>query len=71
MLGAVGRALGPKPREYLIAGNGFNPAAFQIFIAPVERLLREGQLIEKFSDNVLDKLVTPASGLSRHPLQLR
>jgi hypothetical protein len=71
MLGAAGRALRPEPREYFIARDGFNTAAFQIVVAPIEGLPREGEVFKEICHHVFHELVTPASRVSRHPLKLR
>jgi hypothetical protein len=71
VLGAAGRALGPEPREYFIAGDEFNPAAFQIVVAPIKRFPRKGDFVKEIGHDVLHQLVTPASGVSRHLFKLR
>jgi len=71
MPGAASRALRPEPREYFIAGDGFDPAAFQIVIAPIERLPRGGEFVKEIGHDVFHEFVTPASGLSRHLLKFR
>lgn len=64
--GAAGRALGPEPREHFIAGDEFNPAAFQIVVAPIKRFPRKGDFVEEISHDILHQLITPASSVSRH-----
>jgi len=68
MLSAAGRALGPKPRKYFSAGNGFHSAAFQIVVTAIKRLSRQSEIFKEIRHHVFDELVTPASGVSRHLL---
>jgi hypothetical protein len=71
MPSAASRAPGPEPREYFIAGDGSNPAAFQIVVAPIERLPRDGEFVKEIGHDVFHEFVAPASGVSRHLLKLR
>jgi hypothetical protein len=64
MLGAAGCALGPKPCEYFIARDRFNPAAFQVVITPVERFPRESEIFQKIRHHVFHELVTPTAGVA-------
>src|SRR5271168_4312369 len=68
MLGSAGRALGPEPREYFLAGDRFNPAAFQIVVAPIERFPREAEFLKKLAHHVFHEFVTPASTIPCHLL---
>src|SRR5258708_36477916 len=69
--GAAGRALGPQPREYLLARDQCHLTAFQIVVAPIQRLPRECKFVKKIDHHVLHQLVTRAPCVSRHLLKLR
>ena len=69
--GAAGGALRPESREDFIAGDEFDPAAFQIVVAAIQRFPRKGDFVEEIGYDVLHQFVTPASGISRHLFKLR